>query len=120
LLVLAAHPDDETLGAGELLTLCARRDVPVTVVIATDSEASHPNSPTTTPAQCEVVVVLDLCQDATGEVVAGHPGVELRTSGAGVVGAARRAGAHGLPGNPRHWLASTDADCRVPFDWLTG
>jgi LmbE family N-acetylglucosaminyl deacetylase len=51
LLVLAARPDDETLGAGGLLALCARRDIPVTVVIATDGEASHPKSPTHTPMQ---------------------------------------------------------------------
>lgn len=68
---------------------------------------------------CELMVVLDLCQDATGDIAAGRPGVELRTSDAGVVGAARRAGAYGLPAGPGHWLASTDADCRVPVDWLT-
>ena len=67
----------------------------------------------------EVVVVLDRCQDATDEIAAGRPGVGLRTSDAGVVGAARRTGADGLPTHSGHWLASTDADCRVPVDWLT-
>ncbi|KQX61774.1 bifunctional PIG-L family deacetylase/class I SAM-dependent methyltransferase [Angustibacter sp. Root456] len=44
--LLAAHPDDETLGAGGLLALTARAGVDVHVVVATDGEASHPHSPT--------------------------------------------------------------------------
>ncbi len=43
---VAAHPDDETLGAGGLLALTARAGVDVDVVVATDGEASHPDSPT--------------------------------------------------------------------------
>lgn len=50
LVVLAAHPDDETLGAGGLMRASAAADIPVDVVIATDGEASHPDSPTHTPA----------------------------------------------------------------------
>ena len=46
LLVLAAHPDDETLGAGGLIHLAAAAGRPVEVVIASDGEASHPDSPT--------------------------------------------------------------------------
>ena len=40
--VLAAHPDDETLGAGGLVARCHAVGVPVTVVIVTDGGASHP------------------------------------------------------------------------------
>ena len=46
LVVVAAHPDDETLGAGGLLHRAARIGARVVVVIATDGEASHPASPT--------------------------------------------------------------------------
>ncbi len=49
LLVLAAHPDDETLGAGGLIAAAVRRDARVTIVVATDGDASHPASPTHTP-----------------------------------------------------------------------
>ena len=47
--VVAAHPDDESLGAGALVAEAAQRDIPVTVIVVTDGAASHPNSPTTTP-----------------------------------------------------------------------
>ncbi|WP_245862480.1 bifunctional PIG-L family deacetylase/class I SAM-dependent methyltransferase [Sanguibacter antarcticus] len=50
LVVLAAHPDDETLGAAGLVAHLSRRGVKVTVVVATDGDASHPGSPTHTPA----------------------------------------------------------------------
>jgi len=46
--VLAAHPDDESLGAGGLLSRAARTGLRVTVMVATDGEASHPSSPTHT------------------------------------------------------------------------
>jgi LmbE family N-acetylglucosaminyl deacetylase len=49
LVVLAAHPDDETLGAGGLIATAARSGLPVEVIIATDGEASHPRSPTHPP-----------------------------------------------------------------------
>ncbi|WP_418276585.1 PIG-L family deacetylase [Isoptericola jiangsuensis] len=44
LFVLAAHPDDESLGAGGLVHRLAGRGVPVTVVVATDGEGSHPDT----------------------------------------------------------------------------
>ncbi len=44
LLVLAAHPDDETLGAGGLVAMAARAGMPVRVVVATDGEGSHPDA----------------------------------------------------------------------------
>jgi len=40
LVVLAAHPDDETLGAGGLIAHAAARGLEVVVVVATDGEAA--------------------------------------------------------------------------------
>lgn len=51
LVVVVAHPDDETLIAGGLIHRAARSGLPTTVVIATRGEASHPDSPTHTPTQ---------------------------------------------------------------------
>jgi LmbE family N-acetylglucosaminyl deacetylase/SAM-dependent methyltransferase len=48
LIVVAAHPDDETLGAGGLMAGAARRGIPVDVLVLSDGEASHPESPTHT------------------------------------------------------------------------
>ncbi len=49
MLVVAAHPDDETLGAGGVIAMAAARGAQVAVVIACDGEASHPDSPTHPP-----------------------------------------------------------------------
>ncbi len=71
-----------------------------------------------TAVRPRVVVVLDSCRDATARIAATHPDVELRVAHLHSVGAARRIGAAGLPASEQHWLASTDADSRVPVDWL--
>jgi LmbE family N-acetylglucosaminyl deacetylase len=50
--VVAPHPDDETLGAGGTLAAwAAAADLPVTVVAVTDGEGSHPGSPTLRPEE---------------------------------------------------------------------
>lgn len=51
LVVLAAHPDDETLGAGGLIESAGRDGARISIVVATDGEGSHPASPTHTPWQ---------------------------------------------------------------------
>ena len=43
-LVVAPHPDDESLGCGGLLALLGDAGVEVQVVLVTDGTASHPNS----------------------------------------------------------------------------
>jgi LmbE family N-acetylglucosaminyl deacetylase len=44
ILVLAPHPDDESLGCGGLIALAAAAGRPCAVILATHGEASHPGS----------------------------------------------------------------------------
>ncbi|MFE4541771.1 PIG-L family deacetylase [Arthrobacter sp. NPDC056727] len=53
--VLVAHPDDESLGAGGLLARLVSAGADVEVLLCSAGEASHPGSPTTTPAQLAAV-----------------------------------------------------------------
>ncbi|SDW77777.1 N-acetylglucosaminyl deacetylase, LmbE family [Arthrobacter sp. cf158] len=53
--VLAAHPDDETLGAGGFLATLNSAGATVKVLLCTAGEASHPDSKTTTPEQLAAV-----------------------------------------------------------------
>ncbi|WP_309619948.1 bifunctional PIG-L family deacetylase/class I SAM-dependent methyltransferase [Salinibacterium sp.] len=46
LLVVAAHPDDETLGAGGLIAHTYQRGIPTTVIVATDGADGHHNTAT--------------------------------------------------------------------------
>lgn len=54
-IVMAAHPDDESLGAGGLMARLRRLGARVMVLLCTAGEASHPDSPTTTPEQLAAV-----------------------------------------------------------------
>lgn len=68
-----------------------------------------------------VTVVADRCADRTAELARAH-GVRVVEITAGAAGAARAAGfVDVLAGLDPHglWLATTDADSRVPADWLT-
>ncbi len=49
LIVIAAHPDDETLGAAGLMARVHGMGGTVTVIVASDGEASHPDSTTHSP-----------------------------------------------------------------------
>lgn len=75
-----------------------------------------------TTVRGHVVVALDGCRDDTAAIVAGFPDVQTVACVARRVGTARRhAAAAALARwgpSERVWLASTDADCRVPVDWL--
>lgn len=53
--VLAPHPDDETLGAGGLIARASDDGVPVHVLLLTRGERSHPDSPTTTAPELAAV-----------------------------------------------------------------
>jgi glycosyltransferase involved in cell wall biosynthesis len=74
-----------------------------------------------------VIVVVDGSTDGTLRVAREWPGVEVVTSDAGRVGAARRAGVDHLLRSEaatataagRVWIANTDADSAVPPDWLS-
>ena len=60
LLVVAAHPDDETLGAGGLIATAAARGATVDVLVATNGEASHPASPTHTAGELAAIRRLEV------------------------------------------------------------
>lgn len=51
LVVVAAHPDDESLGAGGLLATAYDAGLRIDVVLLTAGEASHPGSPTLGPTE---------------------------------------------------------------------
>lgn len=53
--IVAAHPDDEVLGFGAALAVLAERGVRLRVVVATDGEASHPNSHAVSPSKLAAV-----------------------------------------------------------------
>lgn len=50
-LVLAPHPDDESLGCGGLIAACCARGTPPVVAVLTDGAMSHPGSRAFPPAR---------------------------------------------------------------------
>jgi LmbE family N-acetylglucosaminyl deacetylase/SAM-dependent methyltransferase len=62
--VMAAHPDDESLGAAGLLATVAARGVAIDLIVVTDGEASHPDSPTHSPATLALIRRRELVEAA--------------------------------------------------------
>ena len=63
--VLAAHPDDETLGAGGLMASLVALGAKVEVLLCTAGEGSHPDSPTTSPEQLAQVRLAEFSEALT-------------------------------------------------------
>ena len=70
--VIAAHPDDEVLGAGGIMCLLAAAGVRLRLVSVTDGEASHPGI-----AEPHVLAQRRLSETATALRVLGAHGVEV-------------------------------------------
>lgn len=90
--VVGAHPDDETLAAGGLVATARARGIEVELVCATDGRASHPDSPTHTPE--------DLVRRRVEEWAAG-------------------ADLLGVGGEHRHWLGLTDGEASSYVEVVT-
>lgn len=54
-MVLAPHPDDESLGCGGLIAEACLKEIDIHVVVVTDGSASHPRSMTYPPARLKSV-----------------------------------------------------------------
>lgn len=77
LVVLAPHPDDESLGCGALLRTAALARRRVTVIVVTDGCLSHPASPSMNAA-----ALADLrAREVRAALRALHPDIELRELG---------------------------------------
>jgi LmbE family N-acetylglucosaminyl deacetylase len=86
--VLAAHPDDETLGAGGLIGLASEAGLDAYVIFASDGAASHPHSSTHSPTRLAALrkdeavdAVRVLAPDATVEFLE-LPDGDLTANGA--------------------------------------
>lgn len=72
-IVVAAHPDDESLGAAGLLASATARGIRVEIVIVTDGEGSHPDSPTHSPATLGLLRRREVAVAVKAVGVAGAP-----------------------------------------------
>jgi LmbE family N-acetylglucosaminyl deacetylase len=95
-LILAPHPDDETLGCGGLIAALCAAGRPPLVVCVTDGAASHPGSPTYPPAQLAALRAAELrtaCAilglPANRIHLLGLPDTQAPRHGAALEGAAR-------------------------------
>ena len=103
--VLAAHPDDETLGAGGLVASLVSLGAALEVLVCTAGEGSHPESPTFTPQRLGAVRLEEFAAALTALGVKDHwhyldlPDRGLET-GTGTVAAAIRDAARRLSAAP--------------------
>jgi LmbE family N-acetylglucosaminyl deacetylase len=61
-LILAPHPDDESLGCGGLIAECCARRRPPFVLILTDGTGSHPHSLIYPPSRLRAVREAEACE----------------------------------------------------------
>lgn len=101
--VVAAHPDDETLTAGGLLAELAAVGRPADVVVVSDGAASHPGSPTLTPADLarrradEVRRAVEVLSPASDVTLLGYADGGLREARDAVAADLRRVLSTGAP-----------------------
>ncbi|GAA1764760.1 hypothetical protein GCM10009795_009110 [Nocardioides hankookensis] len=77
IVVVAAHPDDESLGTAGLLATASDLGISVELVLATAGEASHPQSPTLPPDRLARARLAE-SRAALAEVAAGSATTYLR------------------------------------------
>ncbi|WP_395666077.1 PIG-L deacetylase family protein [Methylocella sp.] len=109
-LVLAPHPDDESLGCGGLIAMACAEGRPVRVIVVSDGCGSHPNSRSHPPErlralrEAETLAAAAALGLAAGDVDflrlpdrhVPHEGAAARAAVARVVAAARDIGASAL------------------------
>ena len=126
-LVLAAHPDDETLGAGGLMARLHALGADVRVLLCTAGEASHPESPTVTPERLAEVRLREF-DGALGHLLGGPrrrylglPDGRLAEHRAGIAAAIREAAADtGKPAQRIILVAPYRHDGHTDHDALGG
>ncbi|KHS33444.1 glycosyltransferase [Xanthomonas phaseoli pv. phaseoli] len=97
--IIPAHNEAECMAACLASVFCA---------------ASHPEL----HEAVEVIVAVDRCTDATAELALALGAHVIDVPAPGGVGSARAAAASKAIALGADWLAVTDADSRVPADWL--
>ena len=76
LVVVAPHPDDESLGCGGLIAACRARDVPVGIIVVSNGAGSHLNSRAFPPDRL-ATLRRDEVLAAAGEVGVGRDDVHF-------------------------------------------
>ncbi|MET1033729.1 MAG: PIG-L family deacetylase [Arthrobacter sp.] len=74
LVVVAAHPDDESLGAAGLIHAALRAGADVRVLLCSAGEASHPDSPTVSPTELAAIRLDEFSKAMRGLADAPDPG----------------------------------------------
>jgi LmbE family N-acetylglucosaminyl deacetylase len=94
LVVVAPHPDDESLGCGGLIAAATTDGIPVRIVVVSDGAGSHPNSVSYPPARLRrlresetLAAAAELSVPADGVAFLGLPDRYVPTEGPDAVAA---------------------------------
>jgi LmbE family N-acetylglucosaminyl deacetylase len=112
--VIAAHPDDEVLGVGGLMSLLAAEGVRLRLVAVTDGEASHPGIADVTALTARRVSETESALDALGAHATEIVRLRMRDTGLaareGELGAALKEAAAGFEVCLAPWERDVHAD----------